>query len=43
MLEKFKEAELTQYLKLVGGGPSLKTCPKCESQLAHKISILSKP
>ena len=39
----FKESELIQYLKFVGLGPSLKTCPRCAPQLAQVTSVLIIP
>ncbi len=38
-----KLTEFIQYLVPVGGGPSLKTWPKCESQRLQTTSILSIP
>src|SRR3989344_1754558 len=38
-----KHTELMQYRFPVGVGPSSKTCPKCEPQRAHVISVLSIP
>ena len=32
-----------QYLNPVNLGPSLKTCPKCESQEAQRTSVLLIP
>lgn len=39
VLLNFKAAELTQYLKPVGFGPSSKTCPKCDPHLAQDTSV----
>ena len=38
-----KLTEFIQYLVPVGGGPSLKTWPRCESQRLQTTSILSIP
>lgn len=38
-----REAELIQYLKPVGCGPSVNTCPKCALQLLQTTSTLNIP
>jgi len=40
---KESDSELTQYRKLLGGEPSSKTCPRCASQRAQRISVRTMP
>ena len=35
----FSAAELMQYLRPVGSGPSSKTCPRCPPHVAHVASV----
>ena len=42
-MSKSSAAEFIQYLKPVGWGPSLKTCPRWASQLEHFTSVLTIP
>ncbi len=39
----WRESELTQNRRPVGGGPSGKTCPRCPEQRAQRISVRSMP
>src|SRR5690606_17164000 len=39
----FMESELMQYRSPVGGGPSGKTWPRCESQTLHSTSVRTMP
>ncbi len=38
-----RASEFRQYRRLVGGGPSGKTCPRCPPQRAHRISVRTMP
>ena len=40
---KVSDAELRQWRSPVGGGPSLKTCPRCESHRTQLISVRFMP
>lgn len=40
---KFKAAPLMQYRSPLGGLPVVNTCPRCELQVLHRISVISLP